>query len=91
MPKRRITIEVVDILGTGKCSMSQKVGDMYRYPEDRGKMCPHSFHVLFPWILMMEAGGNFESADWEPDTVTMGCSDYRHQVVYKIRRSIAEG
>lgn len=90
MSKRKITIEVIDVLGTGKCSMNQKVGDVYRYPEDRGKMCPYSFHILFPWILVMLTGGTFESSEQERDAMTMGCSDYRHQVVYKIRRNHVE-
>lgn len=81
----KITIEVVDILGTGKCSMGQKVGDTYNYPEDRGKICPSSFYVLYPWLLVMMSGGRF-SFFAEDDSIQLGCPDYTHQVVYKITR-----
>ena len=84
----KVTIEVIDILGEGNCSMNQKVGDTYNYPEDRGKMCPSSFYILFPWIMVMEAGGSFFGS--EEDHMTTGCPDYRHQVVYKISRKVVQ-
>ena len=86
MSKNKVTIEVIDILGAGKCSMNQKVGDVYNYPEDRGKMCPSSFYILYPWIMVMESGGSFTETGDGSDFRTVGCSDYRHQVVYKISR-----
>jgi uncharacterized repeat protein (TIGR04076 family) len=53
----KVRIEVIDILGTGECSMGQKIGEVYNYPEDRGKMCPSSFYSLIPWIMVMQSGG----------------------------------
>ncbi|MHA1965589.1 MAG: TIGR04076 family protein [Candidatus Thorarchaeota archaeon] len=88
MTKYKVTIEVIDILGNRKCSMNQKVGDTYNYPEDRGKMCPSSFYVLYPWIMVMLSGGSFYGS--EEDHMTTGCPDYKHQVVYKISRKVVE-
>ena len=88
MPKYKVTIEIIDILGTGKCSMDQQVGDTFEYPEDRGKMCPSSFYILYPWIQVMGSGGSFFGS--EEDYMTVGCSDYKHQVVYKISRKVVE-
>lgn len=85
----KIKIEVVDILMNGECSMGQKVGQVYNYPEDRGKMCPSSYHSLYPWILVMQSGGKFSFMD-EDDCITIGCPDYKHQVVYRITRTIVE-
>ncbi len=85
MPNYEIEIEVIDILGTGKCSMEQKVGDKYQYPADCGKMCSSSFHILYPWILVMQSGGSFSFFDDE-NSVSVGCADYEHQVVYRITR-----
>ncbi len=68
--------------------MGQKVGTIYNYPEDRGKMCPTSFNILFPWIMVMESGGKFFGS--EEDHATLGCPDYEHQVVYKISRKVVE-
>ena len=85
----KIKIEVVDVLNNGKCSMGQIKGDAYNYPEDRGKMCPSSFHVLYPWLLVMQSGGRFSWFE-EDDSITIGCPDHTHQVVYKITRTITD-
>jgi uncharacterized repeat protein (TIGR04076 family) len=82
----KVTIEVIDILGKGGCSMKQQVGDTYNYPEDRGKMCPSSFYVLYPWIMVMQSGGSFTEEGDGSDFMTTGCPDYKHQVVYRISR-----
>ena len=87
MSKNKVTIEVIAILGEGVCSMEQKVGDIYNYPDDRGKMCPSSFYILYPWIMVMESGGSFAETGDGSDFMTVGCSDYKHQVVYKIIRT----
>lgn len=87
--KYKVTIEVIDILGNSKCSMNQKVGDSYNYPEDRGRLCPSSFYVLYPWIMVMLSGGSFHGSE-EEDHMTTGCPDYKHQVVYKISRKVVE-
>jgi len=68
--------------------MGQKTGAIYKYPEDRGNLCPSSFHVLYPWLLVMQSGGKF--AFMEDDSITVGCPDHIHQVVYKITREEVE-
>lgn len=90
MTKYKVKIEVIDILGNRKCSMDQKVSDTYNYPEDRGKMCPSSFYVLYPWIMVMLTGGSFTEEGDGSDFITTGCPDYKHQVVYKISRTPVE-
>jgi len=90
LPKNKVTIEIIEIQGDGKCSMEQKVGDTYNYPEDRGKMCPSAFYVLYPWIMVMLSGGSFTEEGDGSDFMTTGCPDYRHQVVYKISRKVVE-
>jgi uncharacterized repeat protein (TIGR04076 family) len=85
-----VTIEIIDILGSGKCSMEQKIGDNFEYPEDRGRMCPSSFYTLYPWIMVMLSGGSFTEEGDGSDFMTSGCPDYRHQVVYKISRKVVE-
>lgn len=90
MPINKVTIEIIEIQGDGKCSMEQKVGDTFNYPEDRGKMCPSAFYVLYPWIMVMLSGGSFTEEGDGSDFMTTGCPDYRHQVVYKISRKVVE-
>jgi len=86
MTNYKVKIEVIDVLNDGKCSMGQEIGTVYSYPEDRGKMCPSSFYVLYPWIMVMLYGGNITGEDDGSDFMTTGCPDYKHQVVYKITR-----
>ena len=86
----KITIEIVEILGTGECSMGQKVGTVYNYPEDRGKLCPSSFHSLYPWLMVMQSGGSYSFFKDDGNSMTLGCPDYKHQVVYKISREIVD-
>ncbi len=35
-------------MGSGKCPQSHKVGEVFNYPEDLGKLCPTATHVLYP-------------------------------------------
>ena len=88
--KYKVSIEVIDILNNGECSMGQNIGDRYSYPEDRGKMCPSSFYILYPWIQVMQSGGKFAESGDGCDYMTVGCSDYRHTVVYKIAREVVD-
>jgi uncharacterized repeat protein (TIGR04076 family) len=90
MTKNKVIIEVINIQNEGKCSIGQKIGDTYDYPEDWGKMCPSSFYILYPWIMVMESGGRFTEEGDGSDFMTVGCSDYRHQVVYKISRIVVD-
>jgi uncharacterized repeat protein (TIGR04076 family) len=90
LEKYKVTIEVIEIKGEGNCSINQKVGDKYSYPEDRGKMCTSSFYTLYPWIMVMLSGGRFTEEGDGNDFMTTGCPDYRHQVVYKISRKVVE-
>ena len=86
MAKETVTIEVVSILGEGKCSLGQRVGDVFRYPEDLNRLCPNAFHILYPWILVLKSGGAFPFFDNNGSSMTLGCSDYKHQVVFRITR-----
>ena len=82
-----VMIEVIEILGDGKCSMEQKIGDVYNYPEDMGKMCPSAFYVMYPLIVALQLGASHPSFGDNGNSTTIGCTDYRHQVVYKITRN----
>ena len=90
MPKYKLTIEIINILGEGRCSMEQKIGNLYNYPEDFGKMCPSSFYIMYPLLVAMQLGATHSSFEDDGHSTTIGCADYRHQVVYKIKRHIVE-
>jgi len=85
MTWHKVEIEVMDILGTGKCGLGQKIGDKYIYPDDRGKICPTAVHTLYPFIMGLQAGGNFPW-DKNPGESILCCPEYQHPVVYRITR-----
>ncbi|UCE14546.1 MAG: TIGR04076 family protein [Candidatus Heimdallarchaeota archaeon] len=85
MVEYEIKLEITDILGEGRCPGGHKIGDVFVYPEDRGKICPTAFHTLFPTIRVMQSGGKmpwFET----PDSHSNCCPDYKRPVVFKISR-----
>lgn len=41
-------IKITDILEESKCPGGHKVGDVFTYPEDRGKMCFSVFSFNLP-------------------------------------------
>ncbi len=82
---RKVTIEVVDILEAGTCNYGHKKGELFNYPEDRGKICAAAFNVIYPYALGIRMGASFP---WEedPKSVTICCPDYKNPVVFKITR-----
>ena len=82
---KKVTIEVVDILEAGTCNYSHKKGEIFNYPEDRGKICAAAFHTIYPYAMAIRMGSNFP---WEEDegTITICCPDYKNPVVFKITR-----
>lgn len=83
--KQKVTIEVVDILLTGKCNYDHKIGDKFDYPIETGKICTAALHSIYPYALGIQFGGSFP---WEEDSdsVTVCCPDYKNPVVFKITR-----
>jgi uncharacterized repeat protein (TIGR04076 family) len=82
----RISIEIIEIQGGGKCPSDHKVGDKFNYKKDRGKICPAALNVLYPYILGLQSGGSFPWEEENPDSVTLCCPDYKNPVVFKITR-----
>jgi len=85
MPNYEITIEITKILEKGTCPTGHQVGDTFKYPEDRGRICPSAFHSIYPTIRVMQSGGSFSWFD-EPNITSVCCPDYLNPVVFKISR-----
>ncbi len=83
----KIEIEVVNILEAGKCPKKHEIGNKFNFPEERGKICPAAFNVLYPYILGLQSGGDFP---WEEKTgtCTVCCPDYKNPVVFKLSRDL---
>ena len=84
-----VNIKIKEIMGAGTCPYGHKSGDEFSYPEDRGKICPSAYHILFPTIRVLQFGGTFPwTAD--PDIATLCCSDAKNPVVFQITRKRKE-
>lgn len=59
MKKPKITLTLIDQLGTHGCHRGHKIGDTFDFDsiEDRGRLCPMAMHVAFPYIDILRYGG----------------------------------
>ena len=70
----------------GTCSLEHKVGDEFHIAErTHADMCPWAFYALFPFISVLQFGGEFP---WEEDRdkTTVACPDPANPVVFELRR-----
>ncbi len=85
MSTNEISVKIIDIQGNGDCSYGHKVGEQFRIPDERGKICSAAYYALYPYINGLNYGASFP---WEEDkdSCTIGCPDYKNSVVFKITR-----
>ena len=57
MKKPRITLTLVDRLGSHGCHRGHKIGDRFDFDTQRGDLCPMAMHVAFPYIDILRYGG----------------------------------
>lgn len=57
----KIKITLVEQKGNCPCHRGHKVGDVFDFDEDRGKLCPMAMHSLFPMIDILRYGGKLRS------------------------------
>lgn len=89
MSKNEISIEIVDIQGTGECSYGHKIGEKFNMPDDRGKICSAAYYSMYPYITTLTYGGSFPWAE-NKDICTICCPDHKNPVVFKIIRKEVE-
>ena len=78
-PKIKLTI--TDRRGKMGCHRGHKVGDVFDYDTERGKICPMAMHCAFPYIDILRYGGNLPGQ--EPGTAEFCCSDADVIMVFK--------
>lgn len=87
MPKKKITLTVVDRMGERFCHHRHKIGDSFDYDSERGKLCPMATHVAFLYIEILKYGGKLPlSASGD---IRFCCSDADVVNVFKI--TVEEG
>lgn len=57
MSKTRITITLVDRLGSCGCHRGHRIGDTFDFDTERGNLCPMAAHTAFPYIDILRYGG----------------------------------
>lgn len=57
----KVKITLIDQKGDIPCHRGHKIGDVFDFDKDRGKICPLAMHVLFPMIDILRYGGNLKS------------------------------
>lgn len=58
----KIRITLVEQKGNCPCHRGHKVGDVFDFDRDRGRLCPMAMHVLFPMVDILRYGGTLKSA-----------------------------
>jgi uncharacterized repeat protein (TIGR04076 family) len=85
MKNYKIKLEITDIQGDGTCPRGHKVGDVFSFPNDIGKLCQSAYNSIYPTIRVMQSGGSFP---WfkDPNTHERCCPDPVRPVVIRISR-----
>lgn len=78
-PKIKLTI--TDRRGNMGYHRAHKVGDVFDYDTDRGKICPMAMHCAFSYIDILRHGGSLPGE--EKRTAEFCCSDTDVIMVFK--------
>lgn len=73
MARPKIKLTLINRLGPCGCHRGHRVGDVFDYDTDRGKLCPMAMHVAFPYIDILRYGGAIPGQP--KGTATFCCPD----------------
>lgn len=79
-----VKIEIVEIQGTGKCSIGHVVGDVWNVTSDvvPAGMCGWAYAAMLPSLQVLRYGGSFP---WEAaGEAVVCCPDPANPVVFKL-------
>ena len=82
MANYKVKAEIVRILEKGTCPVDHKIGDVFRYPEDLGKLCPVAGHALYTYFRVLQNGGTLQGNDY----MEACCPDAANPVVFRVTR-----
>lgn len=82
---RRVRIEIVEILGSGRCSIGLKPGAAWLVdsPTVPAGMCMWAWASLTPFLTPLRFGGSLPWED-EPMTARVCCPDPGNPVVFRL-------
>lgn len=85
MKKPDVTIELVDKRGTLSCQRGHKIGDVFDFEADRGRLCPYALHALLPYITVLRYGGELTPSPAHGDC-RYSCPDADVGCIYSLKR-----
>lgn len=56
--KPKVRISLIEKKGDGNCHHGHKVGDLFDFDTERGKLCSMAMHVAFPYVDILRYGGS---------------------------------
>ena len=71
----------------GECSWGHKVGQKFElsgYTPDG--LCGFFYNVIYPYLMMLQFGGNFPEEWGDPETMTFDCPDQANAVTIELQR-----
>jgi uncharacterized repeat protein (TIGR04076 family) len=82
---KRVSIEIVEIQGTGRCSTGHVVGDRWEITSalTPAGICGWAYSAMWPFLQPLRFGGNFP---WEVEgEALVCCPDPHNPVVFRLR------
>lgn len=81
---RAVRVEVVEIMGGGKCPSEYEVGRVWTITDHMCPlgMCAYAFNSITPFITMLQYGGQFPWSD--RPTAKVCCPDADNPVVFRL-------
>lgn len=71
----------------GTCSAGHKPGDAFEISaHNAAGLCGFFYHDIFPYIVMLQFGGQFPPEWGGGDTLTLQCMDRYNEVSLELRR-----
>lgn len=75
MKKRpKILLRLIDKKGNHACHHGHKIGDVFDFDTDRGKLCPMALHTAFPYVDILRYGGTLPMSE-DYNKIVFSCPD----------------
>lgn len=85
---RRVSIEIIEIQGTGACSIGHAVGDTWEVDSALvpAGICGWAYAAMLPFLQPLRFGGSFPWEEAEGEALVC-CPDPANPVVFRLRVS----
>ncbi len=82
-----VIIELIEAEDQSKCRFGYKVGDSWEVSSwENSELCGFAYNAFFPFITMLQSGGEVVWKESERDQVIRSCPDLRPGFRFMIRR-----